>query len=405
MITGSHNPAEDNGLKILCGRDSLHGDDITALARWIAPAPAAGPSVGAVTDHDVVPAYLDAAAAAIHLGPRRPRLVLDAGNGAGGPTALALYRRLGFPVEPLYCDYDGRFPHHHPDPTVPANLAALIATVAATGAELGLALDGDADRLGAVDGHRPHPVGRPAHDPPRARRSSAEQPGAALRRRGQVLGRRCTDELRRCRRPGRDVEGRPLAHQGAHEGHRRRAGRRDERATCSSPIATYGFDDAIYAGARLLELLTAARTRRPSRTRPRRLPATVNDARAPGRLPRRVARSPWWPRSPPALRPDPTGGRGWSIVDGVRALVRRRLGPGAGPPTPSRRWWCAARPPTRRAWPRCRTIIEARSPRRERRWRRVSAGVDRGRSSAAATCGWRPWSMAPGSARVRSSPI
>ena len=79
------------------------------------------------------------------------KLVLDAGNGSGGPLGLACMRKLGLSPEPLFCDMDGRFPNHHPDPTVPANLEALIARVRATGSRVGIAYDGDADRLGAVD--------------------------------------------------------------------------------------------------------------------------------------------------------------------------------------------------------------------------------------------------------------
>ena len=155
MITGSHNPAPDNGFKLLLNGSSFFGASITELrdevAAHLLDAPDELPVVGTLTQCDVRDEYLDAACNGIVLGPRRMKVVVDAGNGAGGPLALALYQRLGFDVVPLYCDMDGRFPNHHPDPTVAANLHDLIATVAREGAELGIALDGDADRIGAVD--------------------------------------------------------------------------------------------------------------------------------------------------------------------------------------------------------------------------------------------------------------
>jgi phosphomannomutase / phosphoglucomutase len=157
MITGSHNPAPDNGFKIMIGSETLHGAAIAKLRDQVAAlldperAPPAPPPTKAMHSRDVIGAYLDHACAMLALGDRRPKVVVDAGNGAGGPTAVALYRRLGFDVVPLYCDLDGTFPNHHPDPTQPENLADLIAVVAREGAELGIALDGDADRIGAVD--------------------------------------------------------------------------------------------------------------------------------------------------------------------------------------------------------------------------------------------------------------
>lgn len=153
MITGSHNPAEDNGFKIMIGDATLHGDAIAALGRRaseLMTLPAPWPR-HVTSTRDVVDAYLTRATTELRLGARRPKVVVDAGNGAGGPTAVALYERLGFDVEPLFCTFDGRFPHHHPDPTQPENLVDLIAAVKVCGAELGIALDGDADRVGAVD--------------------------------------------------------------------------------------------------------------------------------------------------------------------------------------------------------------------------------------------------------------
>lgn len=153
MITGSHNPAEDNGFKLMLHGETLHGaaiatlrDEVQKVLATDAPHP-----TKPIHSRDIIGAYQAHATKALQLGERRMKVVVDAGNGAGGPTAVGLYKRLGFDVVPLYCDLDGTFPNHHPDPTQPENVADLIATVKREGAELGIALDGDADRIGAVD--------------------------------------------------------------------------------------------------------------------------------------------------------------------------------------------------------------------------------------------------------------
>ena len=153
MITASHNPAEDNGFKIVSGRTTIYGAEIQKLReRIVQRAFRTGATPGKASDHDILKDYVAYIANNIQLGPRRFKVVVDGGNGTGGVAAIPILKTLGVEVDDIYCEPDGRFPNHHPDPTVPANLADLIAKVRADGAEVGIALDGDADRIGAVDG-------------------------------------------------------------------------------------------------------------------------------------------------------------------------------------------------------------------------------------------------------------
>ncbi|MCU1281757.1 MAG: phosphoglucomutase/phosphomannomutase alpha/beta/alpha domain, partial [bacterium] len=149
QITGSHNPPEDNGFKILNGKSTIHGAEIQEL-RKLVEARDFETGLGVVSEQPIEPAYIDMAASKIKLGPRRFKVVVDAGNGVGG-TAVPLLQRLGIDVTGLYLEPDGRFPNHHPDPTIEKNVADLKAKVAEVGAEVGIALDGDADRIGVVD--------------------------------------------------------------------------------------------------------------------------------------------------------------------------------------------------------------------------------------------------------------
>jgi phosphomannomutase/phosphoglucomutase len=154
MITGSHNPPEYNGLKLGLGKTTFHGEEVQALRRLaesgdftVAPPGAEGE----VRTHDAVTPYRAYVRENLRLGNRKLKVVVDAGNGTGGVVAVPLFESLGIEVVPLFLEMDGRFPNHHPDPTVEKNLEHLRAKVLETGADVGIAYDGDADRVGAVD--------------------------------------------------------------------------------------------------------------------------------------------------------------------------------------------------------------------------------------------------------------
>ena len=151
QITGSHNPPEYNGFKMLVRGHALYGSEIQVLRRRIEQDDFASGS-GSVQRHNIIPEYIEDVGSRFHL--KRPvKLVADCGNGTGSLVAVDLLRRMGAEVIPLFCESDGTFPNHHPDPTVDKNLADLIRAVKDNGADFGVAFDGDADRLGAVDGN------------------------------------------------------------------------------------------------------------------------------------------------------------------------------------------------------------------------------------------------------------
>jgi phosphomannomutase/phosphoglucomutase len=149
MITGSHNPPEYNGFKTSIRTDSIHGERIQAVRRLI-EAGDFEEGAGEVVETRILPEYLGRLTEGV--APERGlTVVVDAGNGVAGPHAPNVLETLGCTVHKLYCEPDGRFPNHHPDPTVEKNLKDLIAKVRSTGADLGIAFDGDADRIGVVD--------------------------------------------------------------------------------------------------------------------------------------------------------------------------------------------------------------------------------------------------------------
>ena len=151
QITGSHNPPEYNGFKMSIGADSLHGEGIQRLYA-LGAAGSFPTGSGEVRNEEVIERYVADVARRIGRMPRALDVVIDCGNGAGALVADRLFDRLGLRCTYLFCESDGTFPNHHPDPTVPENLTDLIGAVRSRNADLGIAFDGDADRIGVVDG-------------------------------------------------------------------------------------------------------------------------------------------------------------------------------------------------------------------------------------------------------------
>jgi len=152
QITGSHNPPEYNGFKLSIGTGSMHGEDIQDLYRLTQSPRAAAAKAGTVRYEEVIDRYIDDIVAKVGRLSRPMKIVYDCGNGAGALVAPQLMRALGAEGRGLFCESDGTFPNHHPDPTVPENLKDIIRAVKEDRAEIGIAFDGDADRIGVVDG-------------------------------------------------------------------------------------------------------------------------------------------------------------------------------------------------------------------------------------------------------------
>jgi len=253
MITGSHNPADENGFKMMRGRSSFYGPDIQALRTLVEEERFAAPGEkGAVEQLDMHDRYVQKVTEGIRLARTDVRFVLDAGNGAGGPLGVACMKRVGLSPDTLFCDMDGRFPNHHPDPTVPKNLDALVSRVRETRARVGLAYDGDADRLGAVDAGGEIIWGDKLMIL-FSRALLAEHPGAAIL--GEV---KCSQTLYDdIARHG----GRPIMWKTGHS--LIKAKMKQEGALLAGEMSGHlffadrypGYDDALYASLRLLEIL------------------------------------------------------------------------------------------------------------------------------------------------------
>jgi len=251
MVTGSHNPPDYNGLKMVLGGDALYGDTILALRERIASGSLTH-GAGTQRSHDMRAAYFERVLSDIKLA-RPMKIAIDCGNGVPGAFAPELFRRLGCEVTELFCEVDGTFPNHHPDPAVPKNLADLIACVKAGDAELGFAFDGDGDRLGVVtkDGHIIYPDRQLMLY---AADVLSRNPGATI-----IYDVKCTRNLK----PWITQHGgKPLMWKTGHSLIKTKI--KETGALLGGEMSGhtffkerwYGFDDALYCGARLLEIVS-----------------------------------------------------------------------------------------------------------------------------------------------------
>ena len=253
MVTGSHNPPDYNGFKMVLAGEAIYGDAITGLYESIQShdgSSAAQP--GAYSTHDIRAAYLERIIGDVKVA-RPIKIAVDCGNGVAGAFAGDLYRGMGCEVVELFCEVDGHFPNHHPDPAHPENLQDLIRALQTTDAEIGLAFDGDGDRLGIVtkDGHIIYPDRQMMLF---AADVLSRNPGAEI-----MYDVKCTRHLA----PWIEQHGgRPLMYKTGHS--LVKAKLRETGAPLGGEMSGhiffkdrwYGFDDGLYSGARMLELMT-----------------------------------------------------------------------------------------------------------------------------------------------------
>lgn len=251
MVTASHNPPEYNGFKICNGYDTISGAEIQELRTLMESAGFAPVSGGQVRDYDIAAPYMEFVSGNIRL-KRGLRVGVDAGNATGGPIALPILKRLGCETYPLYCEVDGTFPNHEPDPTVLENMTDLSALVRREELDVGIAYDGDCDRLGVVD-HKGEVVFGDRLMVIFAREILSRRPGVTF-----LSEVKCSktlyDDIER--RGGRAVMGRA--------GHSLiKAKMKEVQAVLAGEMSGhiffkdrfFGFDDGIYASCRLLEIL------------------------------------------------------------------------------------------------------------------------------------------------------
>ena len=253
QVTGSHNPKDHNGFKMVLAGRAIYGDEIQALRQMMqAESWVLAPTPGAISHVDVELAYRERIVSGIRLS-RPMKIVIDSGNGIAGASAPAIFRALGCEVTELFSEVDGNFPNHHPDPSKPENLRDLINALQTGGAELGLAFDGDGDRLGIVtrDGQNIYPDRQMMLF---ARDVLSRVPGGTI-----LFDVKCSQRL------APEIEaagGVPLMYKTGHS--LIKAKMKEVQSPLGGEMSGhiffkerwYGFDDGTYAGARLLEIVS-----------------------------------------------------------------------------------------------------------------------------------------------------
>ena len=269
MVTGSHNPPEYNGLKMVLGGTTLSGDDIQALRRRIESGDL-NHGNGKQDSADVVAQYIARITGDVKLA-RPMKIIVDCGNGVPGAVAPPLLRALGCEVTELFCDVDGNFPNHHPDPSKPENLQDLIRVLREQHADIGLAFDGDGDRLGVVT-PKGNVVWADRQMMLYARDVLSRNPGAEI-----IYDIKCTTNLAKVIAA---AGGRPTMWKTGHSFVKAKL--KETGAALAGEMSGhiffkerwYGFDDALYTAARLLEILS--KDARPVDEIVDELPDTVN---------------------------------------------------------------------------------------------------------------------------------
>jgi phosphomannomutase/phosphoglucomutase len=270
MITGSHNPSDYNGFKVCLGKSTIFGDQISRIKQHALEGTFSSGS-GTSEKREILDQYANHIYSSIKPGPRPLKVVVDAGNGMGGVVAGAIYRRLGCDVVELFCEPDSSFPNHHPDPTVLENMRFAIDAVKEHNADLAIAFDGDADRIGVVDENGTVIWGDQLMII-FSRAILKEQPGANF-----IAEVKCSqtlfDDIRRhggnaiMWRVGHSLIKAKMKQEGA-----ALAGEMSGHVFFADRY--FGYDDALYAGARLIEILS--NTDQPLSSLLADLPATFN---------------------------------------------------------------------------------------------------------------------------------